>query len=256
MSNRLELSGRRFGRLTVLGFSHVHVSGCAVWMCICDCGNTKEIRGTHLVRGAVRSCGCLSTEIKRSRRTDNPISGKFVATERRIQNFWNYVDKAGPEECWMWKAGLGRGGYGKFGWHGAHRFSWLIHYGEIPEGLCVCHTCDTPACVNPKHLFLGTSAENTFDRHRKGRDCSGDKHWTRLHPENLKRGESHPAVIDSSYLPRGEAHKLSKLTEANVLEIRRLRVSGIKRKIVANKFNVSPDTIYRIDKGTLWGWLK
>jgi hypothetical protein len=85
--------------------------------------------------------------------------------------FLSYVDKS--DNCWIWKGTIHKNGYGRL--HigkkscYAHRVSWYLKHGEIPIGLCVCHTCDNPLCVNPSHLWLGTIADNMHDRDKKGR---------------------------------------------------------------------------------------
>lgn len=87
--------------------------------------------------------------------------------------FWPKVEKAGPGDCWLWTAGVDGHGYGKVKIEGrclkASRVSWELHNGAIPEGLDVCHSCDTPLCVNPSHLWLGTQLDNMRDMAAKGR---------------------------------------------------------------------------------------
>ena len=84
----------------------------------------------------------------------------------------NYIPEP-MSGCWIWTASLKKRNYGSFSSGKknliAHRASWLLHYGEIPEGLRVLHRCDNPPCVNPQHLFIGTNKDNTDDAVAKGR---------------------------------------------------------------------------------------
>lgn len=91
------------------------------------------------------------------------------------ERFWAKVEK-GPD-CWEWKAFRNKG-YGKFTYNGrmylAHRLSWILTNGPIPDGLGVLHSCDNPPCVNPDHLFLGTQLDNMRDASNKGR-CANQR---------------------------------------------------------------------------------
>lgn len=81
--------------------------------------------------------------------------------------------------CWIWVGPRDRDGYGQVqcsrvgkdaGVTRAHQLSWFMVNGKIPKGMCVCHKCDIPECVNPEHLFIGTAADNNFDKKCKGRN--------------------------------------------------------------------------------------
>jgi len=89
------------------------------------------------------------------------------------ERFWKYVDIDVTTGCFNWIGGKTRGNYGEFNYNKkpqrVHRVSYIIHYGDIPDGLHVLHTCDNPSCVNPLHLFLGTNQDNMTDKCNKGR---------------------------------------------------------------------------------------
>ena len=88
-----------------------------------------------------------------------------------MNRFEQKIDKSG--DCWLWTASRNNGGYGLFKLAGktttAHRISYELHVGVIPDGMCVLHTCDVRMCVNPDHLFLGTQTDNMQDKANKGR---------------------------------------------------------------------------------------
>jgi HNH endonuclease len=155
--------------------------------------------------------------------------------------------------CWLWRGaqnpancGKKRWGYGTISFRGnrsfkAHRAAWILTFGEIPKGMQVCHKCDVPNCVNPKHLFLGTAKDNAQDMSRKGRRYRNFALNAYPHP--------------------GEESGTHKLKNKQVLEIRRLRkLSDPERRgghvwslrELAVKFDVSPRLIFFIVKRQTW----
>lgn len=132
------------------------------------------------------------------------------------------------------------------------RVVYEIRFGPIPEGMCVCHRCDNPPCVNPDHLFLGTVADNAADRVAKGRSAKGDKHGLRLHPERAARGDkngsrTHPGTH------RGERNGRAKLNRELAEEIRqRYAAGGVSLRQLAAEYGVSFGNVGGIVKGRLW----
>lgn len=109
------------------------------------------------------------------------MAGHKVPLEKR---FWKRIRKT--DTCWLFGGSLTSSGYGRLSEmtehgersHRAHRVSWELHFGSIPEGLLVLHKCDVPQCVNPSHLFLGTHRDNAIDKtikDRGGIDTPRDK---------------------------------------------------------------------------------
>ncbi len=95
-------------------------------------------------------------------------------TSKDIERFWSKdILKADSELCWEWTGSCDSSGYGTIrvnkSTHSTHRTAWRITYGTIPSGMYICHKCDNPKCVNPNHLWIGTSQDNSLDRARKGR---------------------------------------------------------------------------------------
>lgn len=145
------------------------------------------------------------------------------------ERFWSKVDKKNLDGCWEWTASKSNG-YGhlnyankttKYKGRIAHRISWELQNGPIPEGLWVLHRCDNPSCVNPAHLFLGTHNDNMADMVAKGRSVG----------------------------KKGENHRSAKLTEVEVIRIR--SDPRVHRKI-AEDYEVGKTQIQRIKAKIDW----
>jgi hypothetical protein len=140
-----------------------------------------------------------------------------------LERFWSKVNKS--DDCWNWTAATNKKGYGIFdrdsGFATAHRYSYFLHFGEIPKNKIICHKCDNPKCVNPSHLFVGTIADNNKDKTNKNRQAKG-------------------AVTNKA-----------KLTREDIIKIRKLTKNTTLRKI-ATMFNVAHSTISSIKLGYTW----
>ena len=145
------------------------------------------------------------------------------------ERFWPKVDKSG--ECWVW-TGSTNGKYGTIGRGSrlagiayAHRVSWELANGAIPDGLDVCHHCDNPPCVRPDHLFLGTRSENMHDAARKGhmwRDITGARN------------------------PRAS------LTPTIAIAVRAACAAGARQVDVARSFGIGQSQVSRIVRRATW----
>jgi hypothetical protein len=147
------------------------------------------------------------------------------------ERFWAKVKKASGDACWEWQGGrTPDAGYGLFGvrfkpsrYVVAHRVSYELNCGPIPEGMKVCHKCDNPPCVRPDHLFLGTQADNVEDMRSKGRAAQGTGHFR------------------------------AKLDPNKVRDIRRSHAAREPVKSIAARLKVRPGTVYAVIDGKTWG---
>lgn len=153
--------------------------------------------------------------------------------------------------CQIWAGARHHTGYGVITWN---RRQWRVHVlayalkvGPIPAGLCVCHSCDVPLCINVDHLWLGTNRDNIADRHAKGRTARGDQSGPRKHPESRPRGERHPLRQHPERSPT------AKLNEAKVRDIRQ-RTDATTREL-ALEFGVSQDAIRDVLRRVSWSHL-
>lgn len=147
------------------------------------------------------------------------------------ERFFDKVKKT--ESCWLWQAHKNHKGYGMFHYKkemSAHKFSYMLHKGNVPEGMYVCHSCDTPACVNPEHLWLGTNDDNQKDSTLKGRR--------------------------KLFSTRGSNVGTAKLNEEKVRQIKILIKQGKSNSQIAKEFNISPQTIHAIAKRGYWDHVK
>jgi hypothetical protein len=155
-------------------------------------------------------------------------------TPKLVYRFWKYTRSG--DGCWEWTGALSKAGYGVLSFQRrtvyAHRLSYEIHFGPIPEGRLVCHHCDNPACVNPSHLYAGTERDNARDMVNRGRD----RHVI-------------PPVSERA---RGEVHVRSKLTEVSVLEIRNRFAAGENAVSLAREFGMTKSGIAQVTRGITW----
>lgn len=244
--------GRQYGALTVISiegwFRRVR----------CICGTEKLIRSDHLKR--VKSCGCRgSAQLARLRSVGSDektcdycgaqmlrgaYGREYWATRRYCSNachtkarndsretlFWQRVRKVkSPNGCWLWAGNLDKDGYGRVTYHGvterAHRKAYELVCGAIPDGLLLRHSCDNPRCVNPRHLTVGTVADNSADMVDRGRAA------VRI----------------------GGLNTAAKLSES---QARAIFADTRHHREIACEYGVSSETVWDIKSGRSWAHLR
>lgn len=150
-----------------------------------------------------------------------------LKVNREVKNIWDKVYVKRENECWEWLGDKDKHGYGRITYEGKRqlvtRVLWKLMNDLIPDGMCICHTCDNPSCLNPKHLFLGSHHDNMVDMKKKGRG----------------RGK----------IMYGVDNPKTKLTEVQIREIRKRRNNGERGIDLAKEFGVTPTLICSIFKG-------
>jgi hypothetical protein len=169
-----------------------------------------------------------------------------------VNRFWSKVDKSG--ECWPWTAGTGTFGYGMY-WTdgktvGAHRVSYELANGALQSGMFVLHSCDNPACVNPRHLSAGTHRDNMRDMVSRGRALSGDRNPMRKGHAHKTSGERNGSHTKPHARPRGMTHGCVKLSDGNAIVVQMLAVERVaKQAEIARAFGISQTHVSSINTG-------
>lgn len=158
---------------------------------------------------------------------------KPFSAKERFEASYVPVTESG---CWLWIASPTNKGYGRIKSNGktysAHRFSWMEKHGEIPNGMYVCHKCDTPSCVNPDHLFIGSCMDNVIDMVVKNRNSKGLRHSESIKKRNV-----------------GESNHKSVLTTENVISI---RLDKRPQRAIAREYQVSQCLVSNIKLNKTW----
>jgi hypothetical protein len=197
---------------------------------ICQRCNKEFLYDPWIDAGIYCSRECYKAPKKESR-----FEWDKATEEQKIQRIKESFEKnvvRSEHGCWEWTGSKQSNGYGRMGLSIKgrrlipHRVSWMIHNGEIPPGLFVCHKCDNPPCCKPEHLFLGDSRANSKDKYDKNRGMLGDTHVS------------------------------SKLTSHQVIEIKKLLKEDITHESIAKKFNIGRGCITAIALKRNWKHVK
>lgn len=177
----------------------------------------------------------------------------YYPPDKVIHRVERHIHLMPKDGCWEWPMSRTKAGYGQLmasdgpqagrRLHYAHRVSYAVNNGPIPQGFQVCHTCDNPGCFRPDHLFLGTPKDNAADCKEKGRNSAGktrpigNKHWTRTSPHK------------KASVMVGENHFRAKLNWQKVDYIRTSPKSGAE---LSRELGVSQSTICSVRKNHIW----
>ena len=207
--------------------------------CSATQGRTCSVDGCERAHSAFGYCRMHCRRWKAHGDTLPRKGGKprEARTEEQLLRAFNDRFIKAPNGCWEWQGRPRKQGYGGFNVYGrtlgAHKAAYVLLVGPVPDGLCVCHTCDNRICVNPAHLWLGTIAENNADMLAKGR--------ARWSVEALHSVKPAPR--------RGELNGEAKLTATQALAI---RADPRLQRVIAAEYGVSKALVSHIKTCRLW----
>lgn len=240
--------------------------------------------------------GLCANHWRRNKKYGSPVASKNHAGQYRglspEERFWPRVKKQ-LSGCWEWGGAKDQDGYGVFRgevggvkFNRAHRFSYAVHFGEIPEGSYICHSCDNPKCVNPEHLWAGTPRDNMEDRDAKGRrivnfgeSCTSSKitkdqaaailidprPYVVIAEEyniaastvgSIKNRESWASIEGEAVKPKRESPRKGVSDKFTPEDIISIRASKERNITLAGKYGVSQQTICDIRKMRSWTHVK
>jgi hypothetical protein len=183
------------------------------------------------------SKGFCHKHYDKNKRLGDPLAGKHSQNKAGSKEYISENSEIDINNCWIWKKFKNNKGYGMSGLKGksirAHRLSYLTFVGEIPNNLFVLHNCDNPACVNPKHLFLGTQEDNMKDKVNKNRQAKGEDNG-------------------SSKLVQEEVDEIRTLWSAELAERAKGKGIQLTQKELGERFGVSQMTISDIVNNKYW----
>lgn len=164
-------------------------------------------------------------------KSSRSISRRDLTDSDKIRFESKFV-KYDDSQCWEWlafknKKGYGAIMYGDIGNIAAHRFSYMLYVGDFDKSKFICHTCDNPSCVNPKHLFVGTASENMKDKIKKGR-------------------------VKNPPVHKGNKQHLAKMNPEKIREIRKLFSDGASQTDLAKKYGLHTATMNNICRNKSW----